>query len=279
MRTNTNNDRSAFVSDYLMVAGSLLEKRVMETLAYPSHEYGWIAASPFRPFFHHLALRYKNMIASILLDPIDSNGSSLLNPLDKKNQLNEAKSNNLIPCLFPFCIKTGKPIHDGWHLVNTETGEPVELDKLANNEDVPMSKWELMNFAIDIVIEKLKKDGMTIHSYCDIPGIKPQIWFSFKDKGMMSMTVRAAMANDESRIEVPLSCFQGKMGSYPSYFINVEFNDIFSPEKPYISRGKPFNYEMSEVLTLASVVNAKKYASLSIDSVITIKDHMPENQR
>ncbi len=234
-------------------------------------------ASPTRPFFHHIALRYKNVIASILLEPIDKEGKSLLEPMDKTNQIRESEENNLIPCLFPFRVDTGRPLHDGWHIINTKTGEAVELDKLATDENVAMSKWELTNAAIDIVLDKLKKDGMTIHSFCDIPGIKPQIWFSYKDKGMMSMTVRAAMKSDKSKVEVPLSFFQGKGGNYPSYFINIEFNSLEDEDRPYLYRGYPFNYEMSDVLTLREAVNARVYAELSLDSTFVIKDHMPKD--
>lgn len=113
--------------------------------------------------------------------------------------------------------------------------------------------------------------------FCDIPGIKPQIWFSYKDKGMMSMTVRAAMRSDKSKVEVPLSFFQGKGGNYPAYFINIEFNSLEDEDRPYLYRGHPFNYEMSDVLTLPEAVNARVYAELSLDSTFVIKDHMPKD--
>ena len=142
MRSNLNN-RDNFTSSFLVIAGSLLDKKIHETLPSYSRHYAWIMASPTRPFFHHIALRYKNVIASILLEPIDKEGKSLLEPMDKTNQIRESEENNLIPCLFPFRVDTGRPLHDGWHIINTKTGEAVELDKLATDENVAMSKWPL----------------------------------------------------------------------------------------------------------------------------------------
>ena len=85
------------------------------------------------------------------------------------------------------------------------------------------------------------------------------------------------MKSDKSKVEVPLSFFQGKGRNYPSYFINIEFNSLEDEDRPYLYRGHPFNYEISDVLTLPEAVNARVYAELSLDSTFVIKDHMPKD--
>lgn len=267
------DERGQFVASFFSTAAKLLVDEIDKRHRCTPEDFYVMLVSHTRPFFQHMCFRYRNQIISVLLEPVDTaNNKSFLSKDDIRNQISEAEKSNLIPTLFPFDIKSRRPIYNGWHLVDSRTRESIELDDIASDEKVKMSDWERENIAIELVLKKLKEIGMTILSFCDIPGIYPQIWFKEKDSRPMSMTVRSAMLCDKTKVEIPLPLFQGKGAQFPHYFVNVEFNDLDDPQRPYLHRGVPFRINMSDLITLHKAVNERVYATISVEDAFVIRD-------
>ena len=70
-----------------------------------------------------------------------------------------------------------EPINSAWNLFDAKTNEEIDLLSYAKEEPTAMSKWELINFAVQTVKRDLQKEGNTILSFCDLLDINPQIWF------------------------------------------------------------------------------------------------------
>src|SRR5690606_27667974 len=109
------------------------------------------------------------------------------------------EENNLIPCTFRLNFKEKAdnfisklmgnkdqldyeltPLNQDWNLYDARTSQTIVPLNLASNEKILMSKWELSNFAIQIVRNDLEKEGNKILSFCDLPEVNPQIWFENK---------------------------------------------------------------------------------------------------
>lgn len=153
-----------------------------------SQDFHWIKAELTSPSFDDLTFGYKNKVFSVLIDfvrPVrhilrQMTVESLL-PQDRIEQfLTTAKENNLVPCLFPIYRDGLKPMTIGWNLLHAKTHEWLQPEKMATNERTPLSKWELNNFAIQVVRQYIEDNGDKICSFCDMIGIEPQIWFENK---------------------------------------------------------------------------------------------------
>ena len=268
-----NDERGQFVASYFSTAAKLLIDEIDNRHRCTPDDCYVMLVSRTRPFFQHMCFRYRNQIISVLLEPVDTaNNKSFLSEDDIRNQIAEANRSNLIPTLFPFDFKSDRPIYKGWHLIDSRTREPIDLDDIASDEKVKMSAWERENIAIKRVLNMLEEMGMSILSFCDISGIYPQIWFSKNGSAPMSITVRAAMLCDKTKVEIPISFFQGKSAQFSHYFVNVEFSDLDDPQRPYLYRGVPFRFKMSDLISLHKAVNERVYATISLEDSFIIRD-------
>lgn len=160
-------------------------------------DFSFIKIEPLFPAFDDMNFRYKNKIYSILFEVIN-NGRSLLEEHKKYKQIQIAKNNNLIPCVFPINmdfieeagphgygvyvnsdgkakVKFSTQNKDGWNLFNTETGEPVDPLVLSNDTPVTMSFYERMNFSVFVARQLIDQIGGRIRQISDMPGHYPQI--------------------------------------------------------------------------------------------------------
>lgn len=141
-------------------------------------DYRWIKAELTWPSFDDLTFGYRNQVFSVLVEPL-RNGESLLSPKAIERCKEAARDNHLVPCVFPIEIDSLRPASTGWNLFHLETREPVIPEDIASDKKIPMSKWEMRNFAIQIVISHLEGEeiGARVLSFTDVLGIDPQVWF------------------------------------------------------------------------------------------------------
>lgn len=137
----------------------------------------WIKAELTYPSFDNLTFAYKNSVFSIVIEMIDDKGSSFTKK-QKDRLLIACEENNLIPCTFRLNFKEKAdnfmsrlmgnkdqldydltPLKQGWNLYDARTNQAIDPLILASNEKTLMSKWELSNFAIQIVRNDLEKEG------------------------------------------------------------------------------------------------------------------------
>jgi len=85
----------------------------------------------------------------------------------------------LCPCIIKkVFFKSGwQPTLGGCGLVDAHSGKPIEPDTLVTDEPVPMSSWELHDFAIQVVRQSLEKEGKQILSWSSDPDVNPSLWF------------------------------------------------------------------------------------------------------
>lgn len=144
----------------------------------PPKDFRWIKAELTWPSFDDLTFGYRNQVFSVLVEPL-RDGRSLLSPNSIERCLDAARDNHLVPCVFPIEIDSLRPVSAGWNLFHLENRQPVIPEVIASDAKIPMSKWEMRNFAIQIVIKHLEGEeiGARVLSFTDVLGIDPQVWF------------------------------------------------------------------------------------------------------
>lgn len=70
-----------------------------------------------------------------------------------------------------------RPAAPGWGLVDLHTGEAVHPLELPTDERIPMTDWEVYDFAVQVAREQLQKEGKKILSWNSDPEAHPALWF------------------------------------------------------------------------------------------------------
>lgn len=157
----------------------------------------WLKPELTSPAFEHFTFSYKNAVFATLVDVVE-NGEHSLAPVDRQLLCDESAKYNLVPCVFEVRLERLVPGHDGlfsgkvagssgyrlspaaggWNLTHANSGGSIDPFLYGRDADTRMSEWELRNFAIGIVRKfGLEREGLVMDSFCDIPGIDPQLWF------------------------------------------------------------------------------------------------------
>jgi len=249
--------------DLFLEARDFAGRHIQQLMNKTPDDFAWIRSELTAPAFDDMNFRYKNQVFSVLVK-IFHNGREITPPHRQELFLQETKKYNMIPCIFPVnlnlvateskygygvVIEPGKiPKHEftpiiatEWNLSHAETGAPINPLNMASDEPVLMSEYELQNFAIRVVINQLKKDGIKLESFCDIPGIVPQLWF--QDSNGKICWVYVQYGPDKSKLTPPdLSEIskQASLNKYDGYFAPVALALV--KEKPYRGSGFYVNY-------------------------------------
>lgn len=207
----------------------------------------WIKAELTYPSFDNLTFAFKNAIFSVVIELIDDKGSSFTKQ-QKDRLLKACEENNLIPCTFrlKFEQKTDNflgrlmgnkdrldceltPLEQGWNLFDARTNQRINPLNNASNEKTRMSKWELSNFAIQIVRNDLEKEGNDILSFCDLPEVNPQIWFKNKNGETSWVIVKHIKNENEKDYKkwVGLEDRSPQLKLYDGYFASVQIIPSF----------------------------------------------------
>ncbi len=203
----------------------------------------WIKNELTYPSFDNLTFAYKSSIFSVVIEIIDEKGSSFIRQ-QKDRILKACEENNLIPCTFRIeCRdKTNNfietlivnkdfsdcellPLEQGWNLYDARTGQKIDPLSSASSKPTRMSKWELHNFAIQVVRGELEKEGSEILSFCDLPEVNPQIWFKNKNNETGWIIVKH-IVNDsdlDCRKWVGLEDKSQHLKPFDGYFASVQF--------------------------------------------------------
>jgi hypothetical protein len=131
------------------------------------------------------------------------------------------------------------PIEHGWNLCDARTTQRINPLNIANNERTRMSKWELSNFAIQIVRNDLEKEGNEILSFCDLPEVNPQIWFK-NNKGEIGWVI-VKHIKDENELDykewVGLEDRSPQLKPFDGYFASVQFYSTLTNSTTDLFRG------------------------------------------
>lgn len=230
----------------------------------------WIKAELTYPSFDNLTFAYKNSVFSVVIELIDDKGSSF-SKQQKARLLIACEENNLIPCTFRLYFKEKAdnfisrlmgnkeqldyeltPLKQGWNLYDARTSQAIDPLTLASNEKTLMSKWELSNFAIQIVRNDLEKEGNQVLSFCDLSEVNPQIWFKNKKGETGWIIVKHTKNENETDYKewVGLEDRSPQLKPYDGYFASVQlvpsvgWNGVSEfPENLFRGDGMYVNYK------------------------------------
>lgn len=192
-----------------------------ESKGYTFPELRWLQTSLVYPAFQHMAFGFHDNVYSILIAFV-KNGEVMIMERDRRNQLNECRENNLIPCLFPVLTDSFVPVFPGCHLISSESYETIELSP--GKKNTPMSAWELSNFAVSVVMDDIQKEGGRIDNMCDLPAIEPNLWFIDKNGVRSYATVKAICGNTKENVSYkPNAQMMNKMKAFKGYYAEVFF--------------------------------------------------------
>lgn len=136
----------------------------------------WIRAHLNPPFLEHLSFRLGNQLFFIRIEDADG---VLETPGSRDGLLTIADNCQGHACLMPMKRIGGewKPQAAGWGLIDARTAAAVTPPSLITDELIPMTEWELQDFAVQIVRNDIEKNGFQLMSWQNNPEVDPSIWF------------------------------------------------------------------------------------------------------
>jgi hypothetical protein len=192
----------------------------------------WLRASLDPPLAEHLSFRIGNRLFFVYVEPTDGTAAASSKPLF----LQVSKEATAIPCVIPMerCAQGYNPMYGGWGLRHAVSGNQITPSDLVDDENIPMSDWEIHDFAIQIVTNHIRSSGNTVLSSQPSPHIDPSIWFR-DQHGPAYVIVRAARypvsaANQPSNVQdIARSCARI---SQRGYFGSVSFANASDLDEP-----------------------------------------------
>ena len=137
---------------------------------------GWLRGHLAPPFLEHLSFRLGNQLFFIRLLDKDN---LLETPGSMKGLLYISSECKGYACVMRMEKRKGDwiPVDQGWGLLDAVSKSPVNPPALISDKTVPMTDWEVQDFAVQIVRDSLKKDGYELLSWNGNPEVNPSIWF------------------------------------------------------------------------------------------------------
>lgn len=149
----------------------------------------WLRAELSPPFLEHLSFRLGNQLFFVRLEDVERR---LETPGNPGGLFQIAEGCNGRACVMPM-RKVGaewQPMAPGWGLIDAHSGDPIDPAALITDELIPMTDWEVQDFAVQIVRNQLIREKREIMSWHGSPHVDPSIWF-VGDKGPEWVVVRA----------------------------------------------------------------------------------------
>jgi hypothetical protein len=207
------------------VAGATLEQQfnLLPKSDSPSRDVKWLKADLTWPSFDHLTFAYRDAVFSVLVDIVEGSESSL-EPKATKRCLDAAAAHNLIPCVFRVDRRTMQPSSGGWNLFDLRDGTAVDPAQASDNGTVPMSDWEIQSFSVQVVRGHITEQlGGKEHSFCDVPGIDPQIWFqdSKGNNGWVAVRHFPVITGEEKNDWLSFASTNPKLREFDGYLAAV----------------------------------------------------------
>lgn len=207
------------------VAGSHLQNEFNRNKGHvpESRDFRWIKAELTYPSFDHLTFGYGDQVFSVLVDLCDA-GGSCLSENERDRFIRATSENNLIPCRFQIMLPALMPAMSGWNLTHFSTGKSIVPSEIAGNDSIPMSEWELRNFAIQVVRNHIEQQEQgKVLSFCDVLQIDPQIWFEDSAGNSCWVVARHLRHPDEaiSSTWVGLENSNPQLKAYDGFFAGV----------------------------------------------------------
>jgi hypothetical protein len=160
----------------------------------------WLKARLLPPFLEHLSFRLGNQLFFVRVEPI---GIDEAVPGTPNGLLAVADGCKGHACIMPMVSKHGnwQPYLPGWGLMDLRTKQLINPIDFVSDENIPMTDWEIQDFAVQVVRDVIEKDGYKLMSWNSSPHVNPSIWF-VGDDGPEWIIVRAART-PASKVDLP----------------------------------------------------------------------------
>ncbi len=158
----------------------------------------WLRAHPHPPVLEHLSFRLGNQLFFVRIEDADGKiiGPGNLQGLHTISEECQGRA-CLMPMKKSLFGNDWVPVHSGWGLISAETGLPIDPIALVSDEKIPMTRWELQDFAVQVVRHQLERDGYQLMSWQSNPFVDPAIWFVGDSQRPEWVVARAACYPDE----------------------------------------------------------------------------------
>jgi len=136
----------------------------------------WLKADLNFPILEHLSFRLGNELFYIRVEDVDD---IVVGPSSREGLLSIADGCKGQACLMPM-RRTGSGWEctlPGWGLQDVRTGKLLHPPKFISDKLIVMTDWELHDFAVQIVRDRLKDEGRQVNSAQGSPNVSPSIWF------------------------------------------------------------------------------------------------------
>ena len=211
-------------------------------------DFHWIKFDLTSPSFEDFTFAYRNQIFSVVVEKAtrtDKGQFAFGNSQRIKTLLQVCEDNNLVPCIYPIIKKEGIPYYLGtWNLIHAATGKFADPTDLASDEPIEVSDWEFNNWAIQIVMNSIKEQGFQLLSYCDMPGIAPQIWFN-NAEGKHCWIEVLPITPGGNKPDFSKECFPPQVLEHDGYAAEVSFaaSETDRVSKIYRAKGADINFD------------------------------------
>lgn len=194
----------------------------------------WLRSHLNPPFLEHLSFRLGNQLFYIQVEDVEG---VLETPGNLEGLLTIADGCAGHACLMPM-KRSGQdwePTESGWGLVDARTRLTVNPPALITNEMLEMTDWELQDLAVQVVRERIVKEGHQIMSWNGDPRVNPSVWFvgsSGSPEWVLVRTVRypEKEATEPENMSEIKSHFD-KTG-FPGHFASVAVANADDPFDP-----------------------------------------------
>ncbi len=138
----------------------------------------WIKAVPYGPYLEHLSFFLGGQAFFVQL--VDESMNVIFEGTPEGLAARAAGYNGMA-CLLPMRRRPSgsswEPAYQGWGLLDARTREPLDPMRHLVTPPTPMTDWEMYDFAIEQVVQKLKEQNRDILSWSTDPDIEPSLFF------------------------------------------------------------------------------------------------------
>lgn len=134
----------------------------------------WLRNHLYPPMAEHLSFQIGNQLFFVFVEAAEFKYATRKQLFDKV-----CKKNNAVPCIMPMGKKGDGwyPDFPDWGLKHAVTDKVINPLDFVTDELVVMNDWEIHDFAVQFVKDKLVEMGKKIVSHHPSPEIDPSIWF------------------------------------------------------------------------------------------------------
>ena len=152
----------------------------------------WLRTHPYPPFLEHLSFRLGNQLFFVLVEDADGN---IDGPGSMRGLFSVSKGCEGHACVMPMrkISSGGSWVADGagWGLLDARSRKPINPIEWVTDKNIEMTRWELHDFAVQVVRDQLEKEGYQLMSWQGNPEVDPSIWFVGDSKKPEWVVVRA----------------------------------------------------------------------------------------